>query len=219
MRLGRMSRSRRAVVAARRSGDISSSVDPRTLARSGLGATLVYARAVRVLLVADVGSDLPFAREAIAAFADPVIATGSESEIASVAVTCNAELIVVAGDVWRDQDTALCSRLFGERFGIPVLCLCGSCDPGDAVQALRAGADDFLSIPFDLEGLVACACALVRRASSGPRYARAGAFLVDVARRQVFVEGRSIALTLHEYDVLAVLRTQVHRSAFPVLIS
>jgi DNA-binding response OmpR family regulator len=160
---------------------------------------------VRVLLLGDHMRELPFAADALATFSEPVMRTTPKSETASVLAASNAELIVVARDVWSEQDNALCGRLYGERLGIPVLCVCGASDPGDRAQALRAGADDFLSIPFELEELVARAFALVRRASSGPRHMRAGAFLVDFGRRQVFVGGHNIPLTLHEYDVLATL--------------
>jgi DNA-binding response OmpR family regulator len=160
---------------------------------------------VRVLLLADDKRELPFAYDVLATFAESVIKTTPESESASVLATSHAELIVVARDVWREEDTAFCERLYGERLGIPVLCVCGASAPGDRAQALRVGADDFLSIPFELEELVARAFALVRRASSGPRHARAGVFLVDFGRRQISIDGQSIALTLHEYDVLAAL--------------
>jgi DNA-binding response OmpR family regulator len=160
---------------------------------------------VRVLLLEEDTRELPFARDALAAFAESVSKITPESESAFASAVSHAELIVVARDVWRAQDTALCGRLYGERLGIPVLCVCGVSAPGDRAQALLVGADDFLSIPFELEELLARAFALVRRASSGPRHARTGVFLVDFGRRQIFVDGRSIALTLHEYDVLATL--------------
>jgi DNA-binding response OmpR family regulator len=160
---------------------------------------------VRVLLLADDNRELPFAYDALSEFAESVIKITPESESTSVLAASHAELIVVARDVWWEQDAALCGRLYGMRLGIPVLCVCGASASGDRARALRVGADDFLSIPFELEELAAYAFALVRRASSGPRHARAGVFLVDFGRRHIFVDGRSIALTLHEYDVLAAL--------------
>jgi DNA-binding response OmpR family regulator len=192
------------VVAGRLTGSVSCVFDPQTTSVAPWCDSCIGA-AVRVLLLGNEMRDLPFANEALATFAEPVIKSNTETESASVLTASSAELLVITRNVWSERDTALCGRLYGERLGIPVLCVCGASASGDRAQALRAGADDFLGIPFELEELVARAFALVRRASSGPRHARAGEFLVDFGRRQIFIDGQAIALTLHEYDVLATL--------------
>jgi DNA-binding response OmpR family regulator len=160
---------------------------------------------VRALLLSVEERELPFVEALLATFATHVIRARVVPETLSLPAIQNAELIVIALDDWREEDAELCSRLRASALSIPLLGLSGLCALGERARALQAGADEFLSIPFEVEELVVRATALVRRASLGSRRSQTGAFLVDFGRRQVFVEGRSILLTLHEYDVLATL--------------
>ena len=78
----------------------------------------------------------------------------------------------------------------------------------DRVTGLRTGADDYVVKPFSMAELNARIEAVLRRAA---RAAPAGEVLVagpvriDVAARRVTVDGREIALTRKEFDILAVL--------------
>lgn len=85
----------------------------------------------------------------------------------------------------------------------------------ECVAALEAGADDFVTKPFSPRALVARARAVLRRASGelrpatreGPREgtrAHPGVQL-DEARRRVTYDGREVALTKIEFDLLAAL--------------
>ena len=78
----------------------------------------------------------------------------------------------------------------------------------DKVRALDAGADDYLVKPFGMEELLARIRAVLRRqaaiAGSEP-VIRAGGLELDLARRQVSVEGRPVSLSPTEYEVLRYL--------------
>lgn len=78
----------------------------------------------------------------------------------------------------------------------------------DRIAGLEAGADDYLTKPFDLGELVARLHALLRRSSlseRSPDTMTVGPLTIDTARRLVFVEGERADLTKREFDLLAVL--------------
>jgi DNA-binding response OmpR family regulator len=156
-----------------------------------------------VLIEAD-GRALPFVRELLVSFADHVL-IAPDGAAAIRAGSGGISLLVVARAAWESTDVVLCREVHAARLPVPLLVISGPCPAAQRSEALRAGADDFLSIPFDVEEVPARAYALVRRATSGSRHARAGAFSVDFARRQIHVDGRRITLTLAEYDLLATL--------------
>ena len=81
----------------------------------------------------------------------------------------------------------------------------------DKVEALDAGADDYLTKPFGMEELVARICVSLRHSAalaSGtePVY-RSGELQIDLGRRSVELGGEAIHLTPTEYDVLKFLAT------------
>jgi two-component system KDP operon response regulator KdpE len=78
----------------------------------------------------------------------------------------------------------------------------------DKVQALDAGADDYISKPFSFPELLARIRAALRRvkAESGNlQVARFGGVEVNFVMRRVTVEGREIKLTPKEYELLQYL--------------
>jgi two-component system KDP operon response regulator KdpE len=80
----------------------------------------------------------------------------------------------------------------------------------EKVDALDAGADDYVTKPFDLNELVARVRAAARRgALSGsgeaPQVVDVGAFSVDLAAGRVVRDGAPVRLTPTEYHLLEVL--------------
>ncbi|HEX5142361.1 MAG TPA: response regulator transcription factor [Mycobacterium sp.] len=92
---------------------------------------------------------------------------------------------------------------------IPICVLSARDTVNDRIAGLEAGADDYLTKPFDLGELVARLHALLRRAAhSGDERSDAitvGPLTIDTARRLVFVEGERVDLTKREFDLLAAL--------------
>jgi two-component system OmpR family response regulator len=84
----------------------------------------------------------------------------------------------------------------------------------DILQALDAGADDYVVKPFRTQELVARAGALLRRTRRSIKVESAialGPYLFDVTQRSVFLHGEAIALTEKEFDVAAYLFANVGR--------
>lgn len=82
---------------------------------------------------------------------------------------------------------------------VPILVLTSRSEPGDRVQSLNAGADDFLSKPFDIDELEARVRALLRRTrkaeSSSLTY---GPLRLDLASGSVYLHERLLDITPRE---------------------
>jgi two-component system, OmpR family, KDP operon response regulator KdpE len=89
----------------------------------------------------------------------------------------------------------------------PVLVLSARADSQDKVRALDAGADDYVTKPFDMSELLARLRAALRRASGEPAdpVVTTAHFTVDLAARQVTVEGVPVRLTPTEWGLLEAL--------------
>ena len=89
---------------------------------------------------------------------------------------------------------------------MPVLILTARDGWHEKVAGIDAGADDYLTKPFHMEELLARLRALIRRAGG---HASAelvcGALTLDTRNSRATVEGKALALTSHEYRVLAYL--------------
>jgi len=104
----------------------------------------------------------------------------------------------------------VCRRLRsapGSQPPVPVIMLTALGGEPDRVAGLEAGADDYVTKPFSPRELALRVQAVLRRASAAeappPEPFRAGRFEVDVAARQIRRDGRDLALTLREFDLLA----------------
>lgn len=93
---------------------------------------------------------------------------------------------------------------------VPIIVLSARGDSADKVQALDAGADDYVTKPFGMDELLARLRAAVRRsASSGVDGADAvvdtGSFRIDLAAKKVRRDGKEVHLTKTEWGVLELL--------------
>jgi two-component system OmpR family response regulator/two-component system alkaline phosphatase synthesis response regulator PhoP len=94
----------------------------------------------------------------------------------------------------------------------PILMLTARREEADKVVGLDSGADDYITKPFGVRELMARVRALLRRGGRRTADAYDAARPVvyrnlemDPARRRLRVDGRDVALTLHEFQLLHVL--------------
>jgi two-component system KDP operon response regulator KdpE len=104
-----------------------------------------------------------------------------------------------------DMDgVALCARI--RKLGpVPILVLSVKGEELAKVEALDAGADDYMTKPFGMEELLARVRALSRRSNIQPPAGaplEVGDFRVEPEQRRVTVAGRELHLTPKEYDLL-----------------
>lgn len=95
---------------------------------------------------------------------------------------------------------------------VPVLVLTARDAVTDRIRGLDGGADDYVVKPIDLLELGARLRALVRRAHGQPQEQLAwGDLVLDPASRQVTRAGAEVALSVREFDLLALLLRQTGR--------
>lgn len=93
---------------------------------------------------------------------------------------------------------------------VPIIVLSVRGEEKTKVQALDAGADDYVTKPFGMDELLARIRAALRRAAAAKTEEAApvlevGDFRVDLENRSVAVKGSPVYLTPKEYDLLVYL--------------
>ena len=96
-----------------------------------------------------------------------------------------------------DMDGVKALRRLREWSDVPVLILSVRDEPDEKVAALDAGADDYVTKPFDTAELLARVRAAQRRSliETGEPVFQSGPLLVDFAARQVKLNGVEVKLT------------------------
>jgi two-component system KDP operon response regulator KdpE len=109
--------------------------------------------------------------------------------------------------VLRDADGIDVCRRLREWSAMPLIVLSAETKEERKVQALEAGADDYVTKPFGPDELVARLRAVLRRAESegGQPRIEASGLKIDLAARVVLRQGREVHLTPIEYQVLRTL--------------
>ncbi len=147
------------------------------------------------------------------------------------AIRAGLRLEAIASDVAADGDTALglldvnaydiavldrdipgptgdeiAARIVASGSGMPILMLTAADRLDDKATGFELGADDYLTKPFELKELVLRIRALDRRrAHTRPPVREIAGLRLDPFRREVFRDGRYVALTRKQFAVLEVL--------------
>ncbi|MEM9743190.1 MAG: response regulator transcription factor [Pseudomonadota bacterium] len=99
----------------------------------------------------------------------------------------------------------LCQQLRAAGRDVPVLMLTARDSLGDKLAGFDAGADDYLTKPFDIEELVARLRALAGRRSGNVRHRHIGGLVIDFDRHHAARSGRTLELTPTGWRMLALL--------------
>ena len=93
------------------------------------------------------------------------------------------------------------------RSSVPIVVLSGRSDSIDKVDALDAGADDYVTKPFDMDELMARLRSVLRRNVNGTAepVVEFGDVVVDLAATRVTVRGNEVRLTPTEWHLLEAL--------------
>ena len=107
----------------------------------------------------------------------------------------------------------VCRRLREQGQRLPVLMLTARGTVEDRIDGLDAGADDYLTKPFDTGELIARIRAMLRRSSppDGADDRSFGALRLESARHGASVAGRFVELTRTEFQLLELLMRNPRR--------
>lgn len=158
---------------------------------------------MRFLIIEDnpkLGAQLRYALEEQGYIVD-LTQSGHEGEARAAAGSYDGLIVDV---MLPDHDgVQVCKNIRRRKIATPILMLTALSDTTDKVAGLEAGADDYLTKPFELEELIARVRALLRRAK--PVEGTTLSFEdveMDLLKRTVSRAGRPVALTAKEFALL-----------------
>ncbi len=161
----------------------------------------------RILIVDD---DLPI-RRFLKASLDPVEYELFEAETGRQGIQATAMRnphVVLLDLGLPDMDGVDVARSLREWTQVPIIVLSARGQEKDKIDALEAGADDYLTKPFgmgELHARIRVALRRLRDDDAAEAVFEAGGLRVDLAVRQVLRNGKEIHLTPNEYKLLAML--------------
>jgi len=118
-----------------------------------------------------------------------------------------ADLVVTDLVMPNVDGVELCRRI-RHTSEIPIIVLSVRNQENQKIEALDAGADDYVTKPFSVDELMARIRANLRRlkeVSAGQTVIQEGDFRVDIEAHSVTVSGREVRLTTKEFDLLVYL--------------
>ena len=116
------------------------------------------------------------------------------------------DIAVLDRDIPGPSGDEIARRIVASGWGMPILMVTAADRLDDKASGFELGADDYLTKPFELAELVMRLRALDRRhGHSRPPVRELARLRLDPFRREVFRDGRYVALTRKQFAVLEVL--------------
>ena len=161
-----------------------------------------------VLVVEDEPQMRRFLRASLASHGYELAEANTAAEAVALATSRPPELVLLDLGL-PDEDGVVLTRRLREWSRVPIIVISARGHEADKVAALDAGADDYLTKPFGVGELLArmrVALRHVQQAAGTPApIIEIGALRIDLARREVRLDGAEVHLTPIEYRLLALL--------------
>ena len=151
-----------------------------------------------------------------------ILEAGTAEEGIDAAAAQRPDLIILDLGLPDRDGREVCTEL-RKWSSAAILVLSARHSDSEKIELLNAGADDYLTKPFNTLELKARAAALLRRTSSrsatGSPVIRAGKLTMDLVARSLTLDGRELHLTPTEWEIARELmtnagRTLTHRHLF-----
>ena len=122
------------------------------------------------------------------------------------------DLIILDINLPTTDGLAVCNAIRTNKISTPIIMLTARAEEIDKVLGLELGADDYLTKPFSIREFMARVKALLRRSKitaeiqgGNKQILKYGALSIDIGKRKVLVEDKTISLTPKEFDLLVLL--------------
>lgn len=103
-------------------------------------------------------------------------------------------------------------RVRARHCGTPILMLTAKSGLEDRIEGLNAGADYYLTKPFDTRELLACINALLRRQGAQVDEVRLGNTVLDLSSATLICGENSVRLSAKEFDIMRYLLQSGNRN-------
>ena len=130
---------------------------------------------------------------------------------------CRPDLLILDWMLPDGSGIDLCRKIT-EQYNLPIIMLTARSHMDDKVEGLEAGADDYITKPFELREVVVRVKAILRRIGKirqqkekQENILTAPPLRVNTGERLVWCHGRKAELTPREYDLLLYLLEHPHQ--------
>ena len=159
---------------------------------------------MRILLVEDEPSAARFIAKGLREARHAVDVAGDGLSAAEQCQQSDYDAVILDVMLPGKDGFAVCRELRAAGADVPVLMLTARDAIDDRVEGLDAGADDYLTKPFDFRELLARVRALTRRDRRplSPGRIEIRHVVIDIPSQRVWAAGREVTLTRREYALL-----------------
>jgi two-component system KDP operon response regulator KdpE len=163
-------------------------------------------RSRKILIVDDESEIRRFLKASLNLYYREVIESSNGAEALELTFSSKPDLVILDLGL-PDMDGVDVATQIRSMSNVPIIILSVRNQESDKIEALDAGADDYLTKPFSMGELLARVRVVLRRLepSISKTILKAGGLIVDLPRHRVLLDGNEIALTPTEFDILAVL--------------
>ncbi len=158
---------------------------------------------MRILVVEDEKKVAGFIRKGLAeqSYSVDVVADGLQGQ--HLAHLNEYDLIILDVLLPKQDGWTTCKKIREAGVAAPIMMLTALAETPDKVKGLDAGADDYLTKPFELEEFLARVRALLRRTSPEKQTVlKIGDLVLNPAEHSVIRDGKALRLTAKEFALL-----------------